>query len=86
MSMYAIHIDRLDYDPEKLSFHLDLVDNEDKYDLTSRIATGRDIITITETTAISLMRMTGRASKKELINSRRIRRSIPRLSKRARFL
>jgi hypothetical protein len=42
MSMYAIRIDRLDFDPEKLSFHLDLVDNEDN-DLTNRIATGQDI-------------------------------------------
>jgi hypothetical protein len=42
-TMYYIHIDRLEYDPEKLSFHLDLVDNEDKYDLLNRIATGQDI-------------------------------------------
>lgn len=42
MSMYAIRIDRLDFDPEKLSFRLDLVDNNDE-DLTNYIATGQDI-------------------------------------------
>lgn len=42
-TMYAIHIDKLNFDPEKLEFSLDLVDNEDKYDLTSHIAKGQDI-------------------------------------------
>lgn len=40
--MYAIHIDKLNFDPEKLEFSLDLVD-DDKYDLTSELARGRDI-------------------------------------------
>lgn len=41
--MYAIHIDKLNFDPEKLEFSLDLVDGDDKYDLTSELARGRDI-------------------------------------------
>lgn len=41
-TMYAIHIDKLNFDPEKLEFSLDLVD-DDKYDLTSELARGRDI-------------------------------------------
>lgn len=41
--MYAIHIDKLEFNPNELSFSLDLVDGDDKYDLTSELARGRDI-------------------------------------------